>query len=278
MSEESVLFDTVDGEAKPHTDGVPIEALLDRFADLAKESTQLATKLRTSISTLADSARLGAVSTAQSRITGASGSLADLKILLDRLAADEATLGLRGERPRISDLTDEISSELAKRGVNVAEGPRPYLLAYPAWFKIQRGTKGVVEIVVNGDRLDTVRPSAVADRIAEIVNEKFEPTKFADLLISVRELLRRAGVAGKTVALENVYDVLTIEPGRRVARKDFSRGSFYYSVHRLAERFDALPQAPMDFPPANRPDNIFFSRSGVDRKYLTVEFSEGGTR
>ena len=111
------------------------------------------------------------------------------------------------------------------------------------------------------------------------MTEKFDAKQFADLLLSVRQLLRRAGASGKTVLLEDVYDVLALEPGRRVTRrKEFSKGGFYYSVHRLAEEFDQLPQAIMDFPSANKSEYIFFGSRGQDRKYLTVDFTDGGQR
>lgn len=277
MSEESVLFDASGDGPRSRADGEPVEARLDGFAQLAKESTQLAGKLRTNLNSLAESARVGGVASAQSQIKRIAAGVADLKAQIDRLAEDERSLGLRGGGAHVSDLADEIQSALIKKGVNVAEGHKPYWLAYPAWFKVERTAKGVVEVVLNGDRLDTVRPSVVADIVAEAVTEKFDAKQFADLLLSVRQLLRRAGASGKTILLDDIYDVLALEPGRRVARrKEFSKGSFYYSVHRLAEEFDQLPQAIIDFPAANRSEYIFFSSRGEDRKYLTVDFTDGG--
>jgi hypothetical protein len=277
VSEESVLFDTSRNGSRSRADGQPVEGRLDGFAQRAKESTQLAGKLRTTLNSLAEGARLGGVANAESQITRLAACVDDLKARIDRLAEDERSLGLRGGGARVSDLTDEIRSALTKKGVNVAEGPKPYWLAYPAWFKVEQTAKGVVEVVLNGDRLDTVRPSVVADRVAEAVTEKFDAKQFADLLLSVRQLFRRAGASGKAILLEDMYDVLALEPGRRVARrKEFSKGRFYYSVHRLAEEFDQLPQVIMDFPAANRSEYIFFNSRGEDRKYLTVDFSDGG--
>lgn len=278
MSEESVLFDTSGNGSRSPADGVPVEGRLDRFAELAKESTQLAGKLRTNLSALTESARSGGVGSAESQITRLAASVSALKTLVDRLAEDERSLGLRGGGARVSDLAGEIQSALIKKGVNVGEGPKPYWLAYPAWFKVERTAKGVVEVVLNGERLDTVRPSVVADRVAEAVSEKFDAKQFADLLLSVRQLFRRAGASGGTLLLEDVYEVLALEPGRRAPRrKEFSKGSFYYSVHRWAEEFDHLPDAILDFPSANRSEHIFFNSRGEDRKYLTVNFADGGS-
>jgi hypothetical protein len=277
VSEESGLFDTSGNGSPSHANGVSVEGRLDGFAELAKESTQLASKLRTNLNSLTESARSGGVAGAHSQITRLATGVADLKALTDRLADDERSLGLRGAGARASDLADEIQSALIKKGVNVAEGPKPYWLAYPAWFKVERTAKGFVEVVLNGDRLNTVRPSVVADRVVEALSEKFDAKQFADLLLSVRQLFRRAGASGRTLLLEDVYDVLALEPGRRVARrKEFSKGSFYYSVHRLAEEFDQLPAATMDFPTTNRSEYIFFNGRGEDRKYLTVDFTDGG--
>jgi hypothetical protein len=277
VSEESDLFD-VSGNGSRSQEDVPIEGRLDGFAELAKEATQLAGKLRTNLNSLTESARLGGLAGVQSQITRLGTGVADLKAFVDRVADEEQSLGLRGTGARVSDLADEIQSALIKKGVNVVKGPRPYWLAYPAWFKVQRATKGHVEVVLNGDRLETVRPSLVADRVAEAVSEKFDAKQFADLLLTVRQLFRRAGASGGTLLLEDVYDVLALEPGRRAARrKEFSNGSFYYSVHRLAEEFDQLPDAVMDFPAANRSEHIFFNRRGEDRKYLTVDFMDGGS-
>jgi hypothetical protein len=277
VSEDTGLFDTSGYGPRESGDDQPVEARLDGFAQLAKESTQLVGKLRTNLNSLAEGARLGSVANAQAQITRLAATADDLKNSIDRLAKGEESLGLRSGHARASDLADEIRSALTMRGVEVVKGPKPYLLAYPAWFKVQSNAKNVVEVVLNGDRLDTVRPSAVADRIAETVTEKFDAKQFADLLLSVRQLFRKAGASGKTVLLEDIYDVLALEPGRRVARrKEFSKGGFYYSVHRLAEEFDRQPPAIMDFPSSDRSEYIFFGSRGHDRRYRTVDFADGG--
>ncbi|MGO9733516.1 hypothetical protein [Mycobacterium sp.] len=276
MSEEAALFDASLGGSAKRVDGLPVECRLERFADLAKESTQLAGKIRTNLSCLADSARLGGVANAHSQVDRLTTGVAELKALVDRLAIDEQSLGLRGVEARLPDYADELHSALVERGVTVVKGPDPYWLAYPAWFKVERSAKGNVEVVLNGDRLDTLRPSLVADRVAEAIEEKFDAKQFTGLLVSVRQLFRRAGAAAATLPLEDVYEVLALEPGGRVSRrKDFSKATFYYSVHRLAEELDQMPDANLTFPAANRSNYMFFNRRGEGRRYLTVNFAGG---
>lgn len=278
MSEEA-LFDASVRDQSQRVDAVPVERRMDSVAELAKESSQLAGKLRTNLNSLAENARLGGVANAQAQVTRAAASLAELTSLIDRLAQAEQAMGLRGVEARPSEYAGELQSALIARGIRVVRGPDPYWLAYPAWFKIERTSKGVVDVVLNGDRVDSLRPSVVADKVAEVVTEKFDAKRFTELLLNVRQLLRRAGAVGSTLALEDVYDVLAMEPGGRVARrKEFSRASFYYSVHRLAEELDTKPDAIMYFPSANRSDAIFFDSRGNSRKYLTVNFVDGEVR
>lgn len=279
MSEESALFEASLPSPVVAPDDVPVERRLDGFAELAKDATQLAGRLRTNLNSLAEGARLGTVANAQVQIARAATSVAELTSLVERLAEAEQVLGLRGVDARPSAYEEELESALLKRGVKVVKGPDPYWLVHPAWFKIERTSKGVVNVVLNGEGLDSLRPSVVADKIAEAVSEKFDPKPFTELLLSVRQLLRRAGAVGSTLALEDIYDVLAMEPGKRMARrKEFSRAAFYYAVHRLAEEFETKPDAIMDFPNANRSDAIFFDSRGNSRKYLTVNFTDGGAR
>ncbi|MFC7673269.1 hypothetical protein ACFQWH_09325 [Mycolicibacterium sp. GCM10028919] len=268
-----------EGPSSRREDEVPLERRLDGFADLAKESTQLAGKLRTNLNSVATGAKLGVVANAHAQLTRAKSNVTELATLIDRLELAEQTLGLRGAEARPSHLADELDQELAKRGVEVVRGPAPYRLAYPAWFKVERTPKGVVDVVLNGERLDSLRPSAAADEIAEAVSEKFKAEQFTELLLNVRQLLRRAGAPGSALALNDIYEILVMEPGRGAPRrKEFSRGAFYYSVHRLAEDLDTKPDAIVDFPNADRSEAIFFDRRGNSRKYLTVNFTDGLAR
>ena len=274
-----MLLDATESGDESRARRAPVERRMDDFAELAKESAQLATKVRATLDSIADSARRGDVMSADSQLARAAASAADLTASVDRLAQAERHLELRGERANLADYVEELRSELTRRGIRVDRGPDPYWLAYPAWFKVERSVKGAMTVVLNGDRLDSLKPSVVADNIHESVSEKFDPKPFTELLISVRRLLQRAGVPGQTLGLDDIYGILTVEPAKRgTRRKDFSRAAFYYSVHRLAEHFDTKPDAPIDFPDANRSDVIFFDSRGNSRKYLTITFTDGGHR
>jgi hypothetical protein len=272
--EVAALFEQVPEGSALDSDGPKIEHLFDEFADEVHEATQLAGKIRTSLNALAQGARVGSVSSAEAQIRRLSESIADLRERVAHLSQSEQSLGIRGDGLNLPRYVEELRAELGKKGVEAVKGPDPYWLVYPAWFTVARNSKGSVEVVVNGDRLDSVRPAEVAARIAEVVKEKFHAKRFADLLISVRDLLRRAGAANSVVALEDIYEVLALEAGGRTARKkDFSKASFYYSVHRLAEELERTPSLGMDFPVANRSPFIFFTREGDGRRYLTVDFA-----
>jgi hypothetical protein len=273
--EESDLFGTPPSEPADTADGSTIEERLDGFAAAAKEATQLAGKLRLSLTRLADNAQTGGVATVEGQVAKLVESVKELSGRVDRLA--DQSRSLRVVSATASDYMGELRTELTKRGVTAVKGPEPYWLAHPAWFKLEEDGKGSVGIVLNGERLDSIRPTVVASKIADAVNEKFQVKHFADLLISVRDLLRRAGANNDTLRLDDIYEVLAMEPGRRGSRgREFSRESFYYSVHRVAEEMERTPRPTMSFPAANRSDMIFFTRDGESRKYLTIDFAMRG--
>jgi len=238
---------------------------------VAKEATQIAGKLRLGLNKLAENARLGSIASAHAQVSKLSDSMAELSSQFDRLG--DQSSGFGGRNWAVLDYMRELEPELVKRGVRVTKGPEPYWLAYPAWFKLEHDAKGSLGITLNGEQLDSIRPTTVAARIAEVVSEKFQAKQFTELLMRVRDLLRRAGASGATLSLEDVCEVLAIEPSRRTARsKEFSKEAFYYSIHRLAEESEGSSRPAMRFPSANRSDAIFFRKDGESRKYLTVEF------
>jgi hypothetical protein len=276
---ESGLFAAPAVPYPAHSRASTVEERLDSLADLAKEATQLAGRVRTNLESVTKSAVAGKVGSAQSQIQKLSEAVAELSAKAEALAGAECSLGLRGEQASIVDFERELESQLIKKGVTVTKGPDPYWLVYPAWFKVERNKKGSVEIILNGDRVDSLRPSEVAARVAEVVNEKFQPKKFADVLVAVRQLLRRAGAANSTLALDDVYEVLALDGGLSTARKkDFTKADFYYSVHRLAEELEQSSSPALGFPGANRSESMFFTKDGESRKYLTVEFAGAGIR
>lgn len=274
MTEDSGLFDApIDRPLS--ADKRSFEQRLDGFAEVAKEATQIAGKLRLGLNKLAENARLGSIASAHTQVSKLSDSMAELSSLVDRLA--EQSLGFGGRGWAISDYMRELEPELVKRGIKVTKGPEPYWLAYPSWFKIEHDAKGSLGVTLNGERLDSIRPTTVAAKIAEVAGEKFQAKQFTELLMRVRDLLRRAGASGATLMLEDIYGVLAIEPGTRAARsRGFSRESFYYSVHRLADAVEGTAKPVMRFPRADRSDILFFTKDGESRRYLTVDFAGAG--
>lgn len=259
--------------------GSSVEQRLNDLADLAKESTQLAAKVRTALDSITKGALAGKVGNAQVQIQKVAEAIAELSAKGEGLMDAESSLGLRGEHASITAYERELESQLTSKGIAVTKGPHPYWLVYPAWFKVERNKKGSVEVILNGNKVDSLRPSEVAARVADVVNEKFQPKKFADLLVAVRQLLRRAGAANSTLALDDVYEVLALDGGLGAARKkDFTKADFYYSVHRLAEDLEQSSSPALVFPGANRSDSMFFTKHGEGRKYLTVEFLGSGAR
>ncbi|MDO3634454.1 hypothetical protein [Mycolicibacterium arseniciresistens] len=276
--DETGLFDAPSGGTPSATGGKTVEQRMDEFAELAKAASQSAMKIRTGLNTLAGNAQSGSVSAASAQLARTKEAVSTLAASVEQLILVEESVSLRGSHGEESKFAGELQAALEKKGVAVTKGPEPYWLAYPAWFKIERTSKGSLEVILNGDKLDTTRPSAVADAVAEAVKEKFDAKQFSKLLIAVRDLLRRAGGANRSLNLDDVYDVLALQPGQRAARrKDFTKAAFYYSVHRLAEELEQTMNAPLRFPPANRPDMVFFSKEAESRKYLVVEFPTAGS-
>jgi hypothetical protein len=268
------LFDAPTNGSLSTAANKTIEERLDEFADLAKLATQAAGRIRTGLNTLAENARSGSISTAPGQLARAQEAVSSLAGAVERLIVAEQSVGLRGPEGTEAQFARDLHAALRRKGVAFTKGPEPYWLAYPAWFKIERTSKGSIEVILNGDKINSARPSIVADAVAEAVKEKFDAKRFSGLLTTVRDLLRRAGGANASLNLDDVYDVLALEPGQRAARrKDFTKAAFYYSVHRLAEHLEQTTNAPLRFPPANRPDMVFFSREGESRKYLVVEFA-----
>jgi hypothetical protein len=248
---------------------------MDAFAESAKACAALAGKARTTLNSISEGARSGRLSSTKGQLARAGHSLDELSAALAQLAQDEETLGIAGPNASVSMYTRELTAALAKLGVTATPGPQPYWLVYPAWFKVELNARGAIQVVLNGDRLSTVRPSEAAETIRQTVTEVFQPEKFAALLREIRDLLSRTGAPVGSIALDNVYDILSVEPGGKSARrKELSRGNFYYSVHRLAEAIGEN-RGVMQFPVANRADVIFFTRQGDSRKYLTVVFDGG---
>ena len=275
--EESGLFGTAADRSCSEPPAVTVEQRLDHFAELGKNATQLAGKIRTSLNALTTNAQAGTVSSAAAQLVRISQSLAGLSETVERLTESEQSTGLRGSQGIEAAYVAELRAALVKKGIEVTRGPDPYWLAYPAWFKVERNSKGSIGVNLNGERLDSVRPIVIADMVADAVNEKFDAKQFSELLDKVWQLLRTAGSTSSSVGLDVIYDVLALEPGRRAAgRKDFSRAAFYYSVHRLAEELDQRTDSAKRFPPANRTDMMFFTKNGESRKYLAVDFSGDG--
>ncbi|MGE2731763.1 hypothetical protein ACQI4F_20000 [Mycolicibacterium vaccae] len=255
-----------------------VEQRIDEFSELAKAASQTAGRLRTSLNSIAENSRAGNLSAAPGQLARMREAVSALAATVDQLVTAEHAIGLRGSHESESAFLRELHRTLQAKGVAVIRGPEPYWLAYPAWFKIERNAKGSIEVVLNGDKLVSTRPSVVAEAVANAVNDKFDAKQFSKLLVTVRDLLRRAGGDSASLNLDDIYDVLAIEPGQRVnRRKDFTKAAFYYSVHRLAEQLERTTDAPLRFPPANRPDVVFFSKEGESRKYLVVEFTSAGT-
>jgi hypothetical protein len=277
LSDESGLFNApAEGLAKTTGDrsgipGVSVEKRLDDFAEAAKEATQLAGKLRLGLNRLSENARSGNVGTARGQLGKLSESLAALTANVEGLA--EHVEGLRTGTPGVAAFVEELRAALIEKNIEVTKGPEPYWLAYPAWFTVEQDSKGLIAVTLNGERLDSARPTAVAAAIAAVVNEKFQWKPFAELLISVRQLLRRAGAAGASLRLDDVYEVFAMEPGRKSARsKELSRAAFYFAVHRLSEELARNPGPALRFPPSDRSEFIFFTKDRESRRYLTVEF------
>lgn len=269
--EPSGLFDTPSVDPAAVSGGTSVEQRLDGLLEAAKQAGQLAGKLRTALSQVEENAKTGGI-TAQGRIDRVSESVAELSSLVGRVVSQAADFQSGG--PSASDYMRELEPELVKRGVEVTKGPEPYWLVYPAWFQIGQDSKGSLEVTLNGDRLDFIRPSAVAAKIAEVVNDRFNAKQFREMLVSVRDVIRRAGAQGTTLGLDDVYEVLNMGSGRRSARSgDLSKAAFYYSVHRLAEGIGQTSGLSLRFPSANYKAAIFFTKEGESRKYLTVDFS-----
>lgn len=268
---DSGLFDVPPGPAPSGTGGIPFEQRLDRLAASSKQATQLAGKIRVGLNQIAVKAQTGMVKGIQDRLDGLSENMAELSALITSIS--EHTALLQPQAPTIPDYVHELQAALSTHGVEVTKGPDPYWLVYPAWFQVERNAKGNLEVILNGRRIDSIRPAVVASEIANAVNEKFNAEQFKGLLISVRDLIRRAGATGTTLALDDVYAVLTMGGGRRTPRSgDLSRADFYYSVHRLAEAAESTPGPALSFPAANYNATIFFTKDGDSRKYLTVGF------
>lgn len=269
--EPSSLFEATSVNPPTVPDGTAVERRLDILGEAAKEAGQSAGKLRAALSQVEENAKTGGVIT-QGRIDRLSESVAELSSLVGRVV--EQAAGFHSGDLSASDFMRELETELVKRGVKVTKGPEPYWLVYPAWFTIGRDSKGVLEVVLNGEKLDSIRPTVVATKIADAVSEKFNAKQFKELLVSVRDVIRRAGGNGGSLALEDVYEVLSLGTGRRSARGgELSKAAFYYSVHRLAEGVSSVPGPTLNFPPANRTDALFFTKDGDSRKYISVDFS-----
>lgn len=253
-----------------------MEQRLDELAKLAKEATQLAVKIRTGLNSLAENALSGRIGNAAGQLDRTSDSITELADCVEQLRALEKAASAVDTRDAGEKIAREVIKLLEARGITVDRGPEPYWLAYPCWFTVERGPKGQPVVVLNGDKLDSVRPSVVADAVAAAVNDKkFNVKQFATMLTKVRLVLRRAGVSSNSIGLDDIFEILSEDgSGKGPQRGSLTKGEFYYSVHRLAEEMDRVAEPSLRFPPANRTDTVFFSKEGESRKYLSVEFSD----
>ncbi|WP_395307515.1 hypothetical protein V4U86_19120 [Mycobacterium sp. AMU20-3851] len=274
--QDSELFDATAAHSAD-SDRSSLEQRLDELAVLAKEATQLATKVRTGLNSLAENALSGRTGTASGQLKRVSDSIRELTDRVERLSAVERKASAVDIRDAGDKLAREVIELLDARGITVTRGPEPYWLAYPSWFTVAQGSKGQLEVVLNGDKLDSVRPSVVADAVAGAVNEKFNVKQFAAVLTKIRQVLRRAGVTTSSIGLDDIYEILSEDgSGKGPQRGGLTKGEFYYSVHRLAEEMDRASAPSLRFPPANRTDMVFFSKESESRKYLSVEFLDRG--
>jgi hypothetical protein len=264
------------GSAEPESEQVSLGHQLDKFAESSKSCMALATKARSALNTLTEDARLGKTSSTRNQVGRASRLVNELAIALAELADEEQTLRVSGSRSGIANYVSEVCAALASRGVEAVRGPEPYWLVYPASFKIEPSSNGGVEVVLNGRRLDTVRPTLVADEIKASVDDKFDAKKFREALEKIRLLLRRLGATTRSALLDDVYELYKANGGRRA---EFTKSDFYYAVHRLAETVEDRSDAQIYFPPSDRSENfLFFTRHGDGRRYLTIEFREVSTQ
>ncbi|WP_431235133.1 hypothetical protein ACQ856_11810 [Mycolicibacterium psychrotolerans] len=276
---EAGLFETSEAAPPPTSVGSSVEQRMDVLTDAARSSAHLAGNIRTMLNALGEGASRGSLSSASSQIKRAAESVSELSAALVQLRVLAETIGVDGAGASVDRYTEELVAALAKRGIAVDARQAPYCLVYPAWFKVGPNKKGFIDVIVNGDPLDTLRPSIVADIIHSTVSEPFEPTQFADLLQQVRKLLQKTGAPGQSINLDVVYDLLALQPSAKKGprRRAFTKAEFLYSVHRLAEA-DGPASSQLYFPPANRPDNLFFTRDGDNRRYLMVEFEGSSTQ
>src|SRR5688500_17673126 len=92
--------------------GSTVEQRLDNLAELAKEATQLAGRVRTNLDSVAKGAAAGSVGNAEAQIRKISEAIAQLSVNAEALAEAEGSLGLRGEQASLTEFERELESEL----------------------------------------------------------------------------------------------------------------------------------------------------------------------
>jgi len=274
VANEDGLFDKAVTESPPdlHLQGLTVEARIDKLLELAKSSAQVAAKIRADLDAVVEHAKEGRIAPIGNLMGRVSQGSEQLSQSLTALAGERRCLTVGDDRA-IRAYCNELVSALETRGVVVTEGTYPYWLVYPAWFKVEQDAKGEIAVYLNGDLVETIRPSRVAELIAQKVNEDFRAKDFAGLIRRIRDIMRHTGSSVDTMMLDDIFQLITLQPPRRGSRKgDLTNADFYYMVHRLAEQKDLESSIGMSFPPADRPGLQFFSNDGQPRKYLAVIF------
>jgi len=264
---ESVASSPEEGPSSPAS----VEEACDLLKQLSKSAAQTAGQLQRALGSLgesADSGRVGSIYTQTRKIH-------ELALETNRIISELADYRIFTEDRRAKTVEREICQALDDRGVEAVRGQPPYFLVYPGWFKVDESDRVGAIITLNGTRLDIVRPTQVADAIIAQCNDKFDATRFADVLTGAWKILRESGANRMAIPLESIYDMLALHPPvRGPGPKSYTKGDFYFSVHRLAEQRDPENSKgrSLSFPNSNRGEFLFFSRDKSSRKYLSVEF------
>lgn len=276
MVSEEGLFDEGITAISLTPQELTVESRIEHLLGMAKSSAQIAAKVRADLDSVADNAKEGRLAAIENLVERVSQGVQQILESLPTLDSERRSL-ISTDDKVIRAYRSELVSALKQRGLTPAEGPYPYWLVYPAWFKVEQNSQGAIAVVLNGDVVDTVRPSRVADLIAQRVKDDFRAKDFAGLIRRVRDIIRHAGSPVGSMMLDDVFELMILQHGRKGVRKgDLTRADFYYMVHRLAELEVGESAQGMSFPPADRPGLQFFTRDGQPRKYLAVVFGEGG--
>ena len=204
----------------------PLDATLTEIDRAAEAAAKALASGRSAVKRLGDSSRQGRLRDLPKAIDQLNDSLSALRAATEAAATILATTGITGRVDADSYLTElaRVASESGLEYVELGDGE---LLSFPVVVKFDSKEQ---KVLIGRKSVGSIRPTLVVKTLKQL---RDKPRAAGDQFLNALEkayLRLTSGQTGKSVLLQEVYDLLTLRPGQT---KDYDLMDFLMDVYVL---------------------------------------------